>query len=197
MAKLQLTKLELIALGRAGNDTDNIFTKAAKKVLTDEQIWEQIKTIFSKESNNNKMVNMSISEEGVVINFTEEFVVDALTTYSKVLLKAADIFKDLLSVTDEFKAKWLTNEVASDEAKTMRNVLFDLRDNGVSVLDSGPDSYVFIKKIFDNIVKNNNDKLNASKGVDGVDMKLEIVNIETGEVKDFYTAILPQTEEGK
>ena len=197
MAKLQLTKLELIALGRAGNDTDNIFTKAAKKVLTDEQIWEQIKTIFSKESNNNKMVNMSISEEGVVINFTEEFVVDALTTYSKVLLKAVDIFKDLLSVTDEFKAKWLTNEVASDEAKTMRNVLFDLRDNGVSVLDSGPDSYVFIKKIFDNIVKNNNDKLNASKGVDGVDMKLEIVNIETGEVKDFYTAILPQTEEGK
>lgn len=116
MAKLQLTKLELIALGRAGNDTDNIFTKAAKKVLTDEQIWEQIKTIFSKESNNNKMVNVTISEEGVDINFTEEFVVDALTTYSKVLLKAADIFKDLLSVTDEFKAKWLTNEVASDEA---------------------------------------------------------------------------------
>lgn len=116
MAKLQLTKPELIAIGRAGSDTDNIFTKAAKKVLTDEQIWEQIKTIFSKESNNNKMVNMSISEEGVVINFTEEFVVDALTTYSKVLLKAADIFKDLLSVTDEFKAKWLTNEVASDEA---------------------------------------------------------------------------------
>ena len=116
MAKLQLTKAELIALGRAGSDTDNIFTKAAKKVLTDEQIWEQIKTIFSKESNNNKMVNMSISEEGVIINFTEEFVVDALTTYSKVLLKAADIFKDLLSVTDEFKAKWLTNEVASDEA---------------------------------------------------------------------------------
>ena len=116
MAKLQLTKLELIALGRAGSDTDNIFTKAAKKVLTDEQIWEQIKTIFSKESNNNKMVNVTISEEGVDINFTEEFVVDALTTYSKVLLKAADIFKDLLSVTDEFKAKWLTNEVASDEA---------------------------------------------------------------------------------
>lgn len=197
MAKLQLTKFELIALGRASNDTDNIFTKAAKKVLTDEQIWEQIKTIFSKESNNNKMVNVTISEEGVDINFTEEFVVDALTTYSKVLLKAADIFKDLLSVTDEFKAKWLTNEVASDEAKNMRNVLFDLRDNGVSVLDSGPDSYVFIKKIFDNIVKNNNDKLDASKGVDGADMKLEIVNIETGEVKDFYTSILPQTEEGK
>ena len=115
MATLKLTRNELIAMARSAGDTKSIFKKIAVKVVSDEQIWDRIKEVFSKEDNNTKFVTVGISEEGVCVEFKEEFVVDAFSTYSKVMFKAADIFKDLIQVTDEFRCKWL-EEVADESA---------------------------------------------------------------------------------